>query len=288
MCNENTEVLPLKSCIEAYLTLPLLYILITQFVLESYTFCLYNQPSITGSALMNRQMPQNKRRQKYKSTRNLCVYAMLTCALVLTGCAQQFSAPLVVKVQDSILYVSTGHPTVEQSRGIGMADMMEVAEDVLARMHFTIEKADVLHKESQGQSGFIRTRPLPGAQFFEFWRSDNVGADNTLAANLHTIRRTVTLDISQQDEQLRIGCEVQAQRLSLPENQVSSSARVYGMFSRSSPSLQRLKLNPEQKRLMAWINLGGDSRLEAEILKRIKTQILQRTSHRLQTMENQT
>lgn len=221
-----------------------------------------------------RHIQENRRRQKNKSTSNSCAYALLTCALVLAGCAQQPSAPLVVKVQDGTLHV-------EQSQGIGTADMMEVAEEILVKMYFTIEKADV-------DSGLIRTRPLPGAQFFEFWRSDNVGADNTLAANLHTIRRTVTLDISQQGEELRIGCEVQAQRLSLPEHQVSSSARVYGMFSLSSPSLQRLKLNPEQKKEMAWIDLGRDSRLEAEILKRIETRIVRRTSHRLQMTENQT
>ena len=204
----------------------------------------------------------------------MCKYTLMTCALMAAGCTQQTSAPPRVKVQDNTLYV-------ERDQGFGTADMMEVAEDVLANMYFTIEKADA-------QSGLIRTRPLPGAQFFEFWRSDNVGADNTLAANLHTIRRTVTLDISQQDEELRIGCEVQAQKLSLPERQVSSSARVYGMFSLSSPSLQRLKLNPEQKKQMAWTDLGRDTRLEAEILKRIETRIVRRTSHRLQMMENQT
>lgn len=203
----------------------------------------------------------------------MCKYTLMTCALMVAGCTQQTSTPPRVKVQDSDLLIGL-------DQGIGTADMMEVAEDVLARMHFTIEKADV-------QSGFIRTRPLPGAQFFEFWRSDNVGADNTLAANLHTIRRTVTLDISQQDEQLRIGCEVQAQRLSLPERQVSSSARVYGMFSLSSPSLQRLKLNPEQKKEMTWIDLGRDTRLAAEILKRIEAQIVRRMSHQLQMTENQ-
>jgi hypothetical protein len=224
--------------------------------------------------LSGRQMRKNRRRKKRKSTSNFYAYMLLTYAFVLTGCAQQSSTPLVVKIQDSTLHV-------KQSQGIGTGDLMEVAEDVLARMHFTIEKADV-------QNGFIRTRPLPGAQFFEFWRSDNAGTDNTLAANLHTIRRTVTLDISQQDEELHIGCEVQAQRLSLPEQQVSSSTRVYGMFSLSSPSLQRLKLNPVQKKEMAWIDLGRDSRLEAEILKRIETRIVRRTSHRLQMTENQT
>ena len=213
-------------------------------------------------------MQQNRKRQKGKYTKNFYAYVLLTYALMLAGCAQQPSPPLVVKVQDGTLHV-------EQNRRVGTADMMEVAEDILAGMHFTIEKADV-------QSGLIRTRPLSGAQFFEFWRSDNVGADNTLAANLHTIRRTVTLDISQQDRKLRIGCEVQTQRLSLPQRQVSSSARVYGIFSLSSASLQRLKLNPEQKKEMAWIDLGRDSRLEAEILKRIEAKIVR------QTMENQT
>jgi hypothetical protein len=199
----------------------------------------------------------------------------------MAGCAQKTSAPTRVKVLDDALYVVPGIPYGGQNNGISKADLMDVAEQVLAGMFFTIEKADV-------ETGLIRTRPLPAAQFFEFWRSDNVGIKNTLAANLHTIRRVVTLDISQLDKELRIGCKVYAQRLSLPERQVSSSARVYGIFSRSSPSLQRFQLNPEQKKKMAWIGLGRDLKLEAEILKRIETQIVRRTKHRLQTTENET
>jgi hypothetical protein len=234
-------------------------------------------------------MRKNIKIQEHKRTDNSCIYAILICAIMAAGCAQstkgrltvESSAPLGVKVQDGTLHVSTRHPMVEQNSNISMVGLMEVAEDVLTGMHFTIEKADV-------RSGLIRTRPLPGAQFFEFWRSDNVGADNTFAANLQTIRRTVTLDISRQNMELRIGCEAHAQRLSLPERQVSSSAGVYGMFSTSSPSLQRLQLNPEQKKDMEWIDMGRDPQLEAEILKRIKTQIAQRTNHRLQTTENET
>jgi len=218
-------------------------------------------------------MQKNEKKQERSSTYRLCKYTLMTCTLIAAGCTQQNSAPPGVKVQDRALYV-------ERDQGFGTADLMEVAEDVLANMYFTIEKADA-------DSGLIRTRPLPGAQFFEFWRSDNVGADNTLAANLHTIRRTVTLDISQQNEQLCIGCNVQVQRLSLPERQVSSTTRVYGMFSQSSLSLQRLKLNPEQKQQMAWIDLGRDSRLEAEILKRIETGLVRLSNHQLQMTENQ-
>jgi hypothetical protein len=220
-------------------------------------------------------MQKNEKKQERSSIYSLCKYTLMTCALMAAGCAPQTSAPLRVKVQGSVLYV-------EQDQGIGTADLMEVAEDVLANMYFTIDKADA-------DSGLIRTRPLPGGQFFEFWRSDNAGTDNALAANLHTIRRTVTLDISQEGQELRIGCNVQAQRLSLPERQVSSSTtRVYGMFSQSSQSLQKLKLNPEQKKEMAWIDLDRDSRLEAEILKRIETGIVRLSNHQSQMTENQT
>jgi hypothetical protein len=204
----------------------------------------------------------------------VCRYVLMVCVLISISCTEPTSAPPKVKVLGSALYV-------EPDQGIDKSDLMEFAEHVLAEMYFEIEKADV-------DSGLIRTRPLPGAQFFEFWRSENIGADNTFAANLHTIRRTVTLDINQKDEQLQIDCEVQTQRLSLPDRQISSSAKVYEMFSRSRPLLQRLILNPEQEKEMAWIDMGRDSRLESEIIKRIETRIQRQTSQQLQKMENQT
>jgi hypothetical protein len=217
-------------------------------------------------------MQKNKR--KYESIYRLCMYVLITCSLIAAGCAQQTSTPLNVRLKDSDLYI-------ERGREFHKTELMEVAEDVLGKMYFKIEKADA-------NAGFIQTMPLPGAQFFEFWRSDNVGADNTIAANIHTIRRTVTLNISQQGEQLQLVCEVHTQRLSLPQRQVSSSVKIYGIFSQSSPSLQRLILNPEQKKQMAWIDLGRDSRLESKILKQIETRLLRRTSQKLLKTENQT
>jgi len=182
----------------------------------------------------------------------------LVFGLLLAGCAeqQQYGAVKPICVDN-----------------IDKLQAMEVAEDILVKIHFTIEKADP-------ENGFIRTRPLPGAQFFEFWRSDNVGADNWLESNLHSIRRVVELTMSEQEEEppqsgnrLCINCEVQKYRLSMPEHHVSSSARAYKMFSESNSALQNLRLNPEQKAGMAWIDLGKDSQLAAEILKRIEQQI---------------
>jgi len=219
-------------------------------------------------------MYKKEKKQDHRNTYRIYWHALVVCAVISAGCAEPTSTPPKVKVLGSALYV-------EPDQGIDKSDLMEFAEYVLAEMYFKIEKADV-------DSGLIRTRPLPGAQFFEFWRSENIGADNTFAANLHTIRKTVTLDISQKDEQLQIDCEVQTQRLSLPDRQISSSAKIYEMFSRSRPLLQRLILNPEQEKEMAWIDLGRDSRLEAEILKRVEARIIRQTSQQLQTTENQT
>jgi len=187
-----------------------------------------------------------------KSTRALLTYALVTFALILAGCAEQQRSEEVTK---QVCFANLQKLAV-----------MQAAEDVLARMHFTIEKADA-------EAGLIRTRPLAGAQFFELWRSDNVGGFNFTEANLHSIRRTVELNISKQDEGLCVASDVKVERLNLPEHEVSSSARAYEMFSKSSASLQKIKLNPEQEAGMAWVELGRDERLATEILKRIEKRI---------------
>lgn len=197
----------------------------------------------------------------------LMPYALIACALVLAGCGRQQQRAITspISVPD-----------------IGKAQTMEIAEDVLARMHFDIEKFDI-------PSGSIRTNPLPGAQFFEFWRSDNVGSKNALAANLHTIRRTVALDISQLGGQLQIDCNVRVQRLSLPERDVSgSSARAYGMYTRSTPSLQKMRFDTWQEKEIAWIDLEKDTRLAAEILKRIEKRVASREDDEPQVTESRT
>ncbi len=205
-------------------------------------------------------MQKRKRIQDTRPTTLIRGVGFLILGLLLAGCTeqQQYGAVKPVCVDN-----------------IDKIQVMEVAEDILVKMHFTIEKADAnpatLGIDTRRWRGFIRTRPLPGAQFFEFWRSDNVGAGNWLESNLHSIRRVVELNMSEQDEGLCINCDVRIYRLSLPERRLSSSARAYDMFSKSSPALQRIKLNPEQKADMAWIDLGKDTQLAAEILKRISS-----------------
>jgi len=150
------------------------------------------------------------------------------------------------------------------------AAAMEAAQNTLGEMLFVIEKADT-------ERGYIRTQPLSGAQFFEFWRCDNVGTFNRTEANLHSIRRTAELNVSRQDDKLCIGCQVRVQRLSLPERHLSSTTRAYMMFSKSTSRMQRLELGPGQRKQAGWIDLGEDDKLAARILERIERKLAAQT-----------
>jgi hypothetical protein len=186
-----------------------------------------------------------------KSKTSLCFYALTACALFAAGCTRPYKGETVEQICPA---------------GIDKRQAMQVTEDVLGKMHFSIAKSDA-------NLGIIRTLPLTGAQFFEFWRKDNVGSFNATEANLHSIRRIAELNITQQGSQLCIHCKVNTQRLHLPERELRSQARVYEMFSQSSPTRQQLKLNPEQKESMAWVDLGNDTKLTTMILKQIENKI---------------
>jgi len=195
-----------------------------------------------------------------KNSTNLYAYALLTCLLTLVGCAKQQRYATIDQISIS---------------NIDKTESMQIAEDVLAKMHFTIEKADY-------ENGIIRTRPLPGAQFFEFWRSDNVGVSNTLEANIHSIRRIVELHIRQKTEDrqqktedenltsdicpptsvLCIDCNVQVQRLSLPIPRKSDEPL-------PNENLQELTRTAGAE----WSDLNKDTKLATRILKRISSML---------------
>jgi len=141
--------------------------------------------------------------------------------------------------------------------------VLEEAEDVLNRMHFEVEKSDA-------EAGYLRTRPLTGAQFFEFWRHDNIGVCNAAEANLHTIRRTVEVETKEKGGNLCVVCTVKTERLSLPERRVGVSTRAYGMFTKSEAGMQRLELSDRQRQQMEWVELGDDRLLAAGILRELE------------------
>ncbi len=158
-------------------------------------------------------------------------------------------------------------------------EVVQAAEYVLTRMQFSIEKLDA-------EQGIVRTRPLRGAQLFEFWRSDNVSAYDYAEAGLASMRRIVELRVTEEAgdrrpeagdasspqptaSRLRVACTVAVQRLSLPGNEVTGVSAAYGIYARNTPTLQRGAVNQPARRGMAWVDLGQDPALAARILERI-------------------
>ncbi len=160
--------------------------------------------------------------------------------------------------------------------GVTRAEVVQAAGEVLTRMHFAIDKLDA-------DQGIVRTRPLRGAQFFELWRSDNAGAYNWEEANLQSVRRSVELRVMKEAVDRRpetgdasglcVECEVSVQRLSLPPNEVTGTSEAYRIHSASMPTLQRIEVSPQQRRAMAWIDLGKDPDLAARILQRVEQRL---------------
>ena len=151
--------------------------------------------------------------------------------------------------------------------GHSKAQAMAQAEKVLSKMQFSIEKFDV-------ESGFIKCHPLRAGQWFEFWRKDNVGKFNKAEANLHTLRRLVTVEFAEEAGQLTIKCDAATQKLDLTEKKDvkirRSGSQIYDKFSDSGEDIQNLNIERKKK---TWIDLGEDRQLEAAILTKIENRL---------------
>lgn len=181
--------------------------------------------------------------------KKICTLILVIAAVFLQGCKE-----------DQIV------PQPKCLAGIDTQTAMKAAEKVLVRMDFVIDKSDA-------NLALMTTRPLTGAQFFEFWRKDNVGGYNTALSSMGTLQRTAQLSFKEQNGSDCIDCVVKVQRLSLPEKEIDSAGRTYSMFSKSSSMEERLSINKDQRNKMEWIDIGRDNALEKRILNYIEIQI---------------
>lgn len=183
--------------------------------------------------------------------KNKCFLVLLSVGVfLLAGCASktEFPAP---------------EPLCS---GLSLDDAMQVGEDVLGNLRFPIAKYDA-------DAALIQTGPYEGAHFFEFWRSDDASAYDRAYSNVHSVQRIAELSFDQQADRLCISCRVDLQRLSLPEGEITGSAKTFSLFSESEETRQTLQVNSEQKEGMAWLDMGQDNKLAAKILKRIEKKI---------------
>jgi hypothetical protein len=191
------------------------------------------------------------------------LWLLLAGAWLGTGCASRTAVSLAEPNAPTAPVQMLGQ------EGATTAEVIQAAEYVLTRMHFAIEKLDA-------EQGIVKTRPLRGAQFFEFWRSDNASSYGCQEAGLQSVRRAVELRVKTENggvSGLRVECAVSVQRLSLPENEVAGTSEAYRIHSRSTTTLQRIEVSPEQRRAMTWIDLGKDPDLAEKILERVEQRL---------------
>lgn len=179
----------------------------------------------------------------------LFVFTLTLLFLCGSGCQRLDESELTLPASDAI-YLD----------GVARGDAMDAGEAALTRMRFVIDKFDV-------ERGLIRTRYLSAGQFLEFWRKDNVGAERAAEANLHSIQRQALLHFTESNGKLRIQCQINTRRLSLPEQEIHGMSRAAGMFTGGSRSFQELKV--EESERMTWMELGPDPGLEKRILDSI-------------------
>jgi hypothetical protein len=145
-------------------------------------------------------------------------------------------------------------------------ELMRVCEKTLISMQFQIAKYDV-------ENGVIRTWPLRGGQFFEFWRSDNAGGFNAAESNLQSIQRTVELTFESRQSAICVQCAATTQRLSMPEKPIQGYYNAAALYTASDLSRQRLEVDEKTMKKMQWIDLGRDEALEQKILEKIQHRI---------------
>ena len=179
------------------------------------------------------------------------VIYIVTTTVLLTGCS---TCPVAI------------HSTSPVQLDGKVPQILQTAETLLRNMHFTIDKSDP-------DAGILKTHPLPGAQWFECWRRDNMGWNNHIEANLQSIRRTVEMRFIPRENHVLAECRVTTERFNAPQKPVTNAAHVYTSLSRSSRTLQNLAHNEHQEHLAGWSPLGQDQRLADAILRRLETKL---------------
>ncbi len=181
---------------------------------------------------------------------NIKAVILLTAGIFIAGCQQP------VQIQDKPLCLAQNDKQ----------KAFDACQNILKDMNFTIEKFDI-------GNGYISTRPLSGGEFLEFWRKDNATVSDTMRSSLHSIRRTVELQLTETTGTICIDCTVSVQRLSMPTRGVATYSELPSMFSKSSASRQRLNVRKSMEKQMTWIPLDDDEQLAAKIKQNIRSQM---------------
>lgn len=157
-------------------------------------------------------------------------------------------------------------PTAPSDTADGQKVLL-AAQETLAAMHFEIEKFDP-------QSGYLRTRPLRGGQFFEPWRQDNATLRDYARSNIDTLRRTVEIFAPPQGQSGEWQCVVHLEKLYLPSAAIRGATHFAHLYSQSRrTSVLGLTLSEQAEQGAEWLPLGDDEALQARIIRRIEQKL---------------
>jgi hypothetical protein len=118
-------------------------------------------------------------------------------------------------------------------------------------------------------SGLIVTTPVTSQQWFEFWRHDVDDADSLVEASVHTVRRaaTVRIDRGSVPETYLLVVQIDKQRLSLPDRQITAPGSAYGAFGSRLPTTAGQLVSAAEAQ--TWLPAGRDPVLEDNLLRQI-------------------
>lgn len=140
---------------------------------------------------------------------------------------------------------------------------LDAAASELRSRDFPIERIDPYE-------GVLVTEPSTSQQWLEFWRRDALGAYQLTESSIHTIRRIVTVRLNEEPargaDECRVSVEVEKERFSAPERQVTTASGALAVFSEHLPTVEG-EMGPRSIGAH-WVPLGRDPLLEADLLER--------------------
>ena len=119
--------------------------------------------------------------------------------------------------------------------------------------------------------GIIQSKAVVGKQFFEFWRHDTANSDDLLLSSLHTVRRTVSINISKQGAaQFQVNVEVHAERAHIAGEHLDCAVEAFELLDRQgmpASASRRDYIHPRKEPV--WVDLGREETLEKAIMQDI-------------------
>lgn len=151
------------------------------------------------------------------------------------------------------------------------------ALSVLRRHDFSPEYVDRTR-------GTIISSPTTSAQWFEFWRIDAPGPYQRLESSLHTVRRSVRVNVEPvagestaspatqpAGGRYAVTVRVDKARYTAPERQITTTSGALALFNPRVPTASGAR-GAASLRETGWVPLGQDAVLEEMLLRRMLDQ----------------